>query len=88
MNRLRSMARALQRADEAFGTAMRERDTVRRDIGAALYTKRHERGLGLRECARSLGVSAQFLCDIEHGRRWSQSTVDAAISLFEEAPHA
>ena len=37
--------------------------------GAWLRAQREKHGLTLREAARRLGISAAYLCDIEHDRR-------------------
>jgi len=41
-------------------------------LGAQLKKKREKAGLPLREVARQMGLSASYICDLEHGRRsWS-----------------
>ena len=38
-------------------------------LGEAIYHARQERGITLRALARTIGVSAPFMSDVEHGRR-------------------
>ena len=61
---------------EAF-TALRDRHSTARTthdldlvaIGRELRTIREASGLSLRALAARIGLSAPFLCDVEHGRR-------------------
>ena len=39
------------------------------ELGLVLRRAREERGLSLRGCAKEIGVSAMYLCDVERGRR-------------------
>ncbi len=44
-----------------------------RATGKAARALRLKHGLSLRETARAMGISAPYLCDLEHGRRnWNK----------------
>ena len=53
------------------------------DLAAALRTARHARGLGLREAARTAGVSGGYMHMIEHGDRCPSRAVaeDLIVAL-------
>ena len=42
---------------------------------------REEKSMSQKELADKIGVSQQFLCDIEHGRR--KPSIDTAIKIAE-----
>ena len=50
-------------------------------LGAALREARRKSGRTLRQLGEHLGVSAAFLCDVEHGRRGMSKLAEAAAFL-------
>lgn len=57
------------------------------DLGRQLRRKRVEVGLSQKELATSLGMSAQYLCDLEAGRRsMSGPKGQLALAKFGLAP--
>lgn len=43
-----------------------------KDMGEEFRKMRIAKGLSLREISKLMGLSAQYICDLEHGRRiWS-----------------
>lgn len=59
------------------------RDSWRQRFGEESARQRKLAGIGLRQMARALGVSAQMLSDFEHGRRWSSSIAFEMLSAFD-----
>lgn len=49
-------------------------------LGATIRQQRLAKGLGLREVARQLGLSASYVSDIEHDRRIPSETVLRALA--------
>ena len=49
-------------------------------LGEAIYHARQERGITLRQLARTVGISAPFMSDVEHGRRKPSEERLAAIA--------
>jgi transcriptional regulator with XRE-family HTH domain len=52
-----------------------------RTLGQAIYWARHKRHLTVRQLADRVGVSAAFLCDIEHDRRATTKLKEFAGAL-------
>lgn len=50
-------------------------------FGQAIRWARRARGLTLRQLAERLGVTAPFVCDIEHDRRQTSRTAQIATAL-------
>ena len=59
-------------------------------LGEWMFRARKESGLSLRAVAVAAGVSAAFLCDMEHGRRTPKpSTLDRLLkAVGADAPNA
>ncbi len=54
-----------------------------REIGKALKTERGK--LSLREVSRRMGVSAAYVCDLEHGKRaWNALRIQAYRKALTE----
>lgn len=52
-------------------------------LGDVVRRQRKAKGLGLREVARAVRVSASFLCDLELGRRsWQGDKARAVLTLL------
>ena len=54
-------------------------------LGEAVYWLRTQRGLTLRALAAKVGVTAAFLCDLEHGRRKTSKLEALARALGVDA---
>lgn len=50
-------------------------------LGQAVYHARNERRLTIRQLADRVGVSAPFICDIEHDRRATNKLTELAEAL-------
>jgi len=50
-------------------------------LGEAVWWARNERKMTLRQLAQAVGLSAPFLSDIEHGRRWPKEIAPFAAAL-------
>ena len=58
--------------------------TVHREIGAVMRDKRSSKGMSLRDVADKVGVSAQFVGDLEKGHRnWSRLRAEAFLEALE-----
>lgn len=51
------------------------------DIGVLMRGKREHRGMLAKDVAKAAGISAQFLCDLELGRRIPSPATARAISV-------
>lgn len=52
-----------------------------KSLGQAVYHARNERKLTLRQLAQKVGLSAVFLCDVEHDRRSTSKLPELAQAL-------
>ena len=66
---LRSAIDALNTAEEDFIRVRQKQCDAHARVGRALRACRKRTGLGLRAVAKTLGVSAPYLSDVELGRR-------------------
>ena len=57
------------------------RHNAQRRYGRALVSRRRAKGISQRALARAAGISAAFLCDLEHGRRFA--THDVACEIHD-----
>lgn len=67
--KLRAAVDAVHAAEDNLEQAQTRLAVAEQRQGFALRDVRKYRGLSLRECAKTLGVSAPYLSDVEHGRR-------------------
>ena len=51
-----------------FSEGRRDREAMIR-VGAKLYEIRNKKRVTLRQLSNAVGLSAPFVCDVEHGRR-------------------
>lgn len=56
-----------------------ERRTLAQTIGAMVRNRRRAVGMTLKQLAWAASVSQEYLCDIEHGRKWPRKSVAARI---------
>lgn len=77
-DRLLRMYDVVAKAEDDWQQAHDHRAYVRQEFGRVFRAARLAREESLRACARRYGVSAPFLCDIELGRRWSESVAATA----------
>ena len=68
--------------DDAIEPQKLRRGDFGKDIGASLRSVRESRGMGLRELARRVGVSASAISQIETGR--SRPSVETLYSIVQE----
>jgi transcriptional regulator with XRE-family HTH domain len=68
--------------DDATEPQKTRRGEFGKDIGASLRSVRERRGMGLRELARRVGVSASAISQIETGR--SRPSVETLYSIVQE----
>jgi transcriptional regulator with XRE-family HTH domain len=71
-----------RKADSASAPQKARRGEFGKDIGASLRSVRESRGMGLRELARRVGVSASAISQIETGR--SRPSVETLYSIVQE----
>ena len=52
--------------------------------GRTAQERRWSMGVGLRELARRMGLSASYVCDLEHGRRaWNEDRIRRYVDGLE-----
>jgi transcriptional regulator with XRE-family HTH domain len=62
--------------------ALVERQSLRHDLGQRLREAREQKGIGLRELARRLGVSASLISQIETGK--TEPSINTLFSIVSE----
>ena len=68
-NTLRRLVRLLGESNRMTEAWRQQRDAILIEVGRVMRNERHGRKVSLRELARRLNVSAQFLSDMERGNR-------------------
>lgn len=77
---LRDLMHRITDAEHHMCAMEQTRDSWRLRFGEAARERRLAAGIGLREMARSLGISAMMLSDFERGRRWSDKIATALVA--------
>jgi transcriptional regulator with XRE-family HTH domain len=75
-------ARSTQTRRAASDERNPNRQALRKDLGARLRRAREEKGLGLRELARRIGVSPSMLSQIETGK--SEPSISTLFTIVSE----
>ena len=82
---LKRSAEALRNAEKDEQVAKSRVRLLSGQFGIDVRAMRATVGIGLREFAKDLGISAAYLCDLELGRRvWTEKIINLTLEQLEK----